>query len=157
MRRDLWHIHLCFVPATSTATCQPLDISLQGPLKVRLARCVAEHMSGEVVAAMDDGRPAKLDLRFAQLKAPLMRWVGRSLAELSGMEDLHRKAWAHVTVDEENMPEALRSAEEKQKRSELFVEQIPPAARCVDADDEHQSRRTRTSWTSGPLAGTTAS
>ena len=59
------------------------------------------------MVALDDGRPAMLDLRLAQLKVPLMRWVGRSLAELSGMEDLHRKAWAHVTVDDENMPEVL--------------------------------------------------
>ena len=94
MRRDLWHIHFCFVPATSTVTHQPPE-----------------------VAAMDDRRPAKLDLRLAQLGPPLMQWVGRSLAELPGMEDLHRKAWAHVTVDEENMPEVLRSAEEKHKRA----------------------------------------
>ena len=53
------------------------------------------------------------------------------------MEDLHGKAWALVTLDEENMREVLRSAEENFKRSELFVEQIPRAVQWVEADDEH--------------------
>ena len=79
---------------------------------------------------------------------------GWSLAEQSGMGTW--KAWAHVTVDEENIPEVLWSVEVKHQRSELFVEQKPRAVRWVEADEEHHVEEDE-NQASGPLAGTTAS
>ena len=79
---------------------------------------------------------AKLDLRLAQLKAPLMRWVGRSMAELSSMKELQWKAWAHGTVDEDNMPEVLRMAEEKHKKERACRRAAKRAVRWVEADHE---------------------
>ena len=95
-----------------------LPSARRGPLKVRLARSFAERMAGEVVAAMDDGRLAKLNIRLAQLKASPMRWVERSLAELSGMggptpEDVYPRRLTWRTC---------QSAEQKHKRGELLVE-----------------------------------
>ena len=129
MRRDLWHIHLCFVPATFTATCQPLDISFQVHLGVRLARCVAEHVAGEVVAAMDDGRPAKLDSPLTQLKEPLIRcpaWRTCTGRRGHTSQSTRRTCWRCSG-------EAQEGRSIRQTRM-LFVEQIPhppgPSGTC---------------------------
>ena len=82
------------------------------PLKVRLAWCVKgrerwwRRWTTGALPRWTCG---------SQLKTPLMRWVGRSLAELSRQDHLRGKACALVTADKEIVSEVLRSAEEKHK------------------------------------------
>ena len=79
---------------------------------------------------MDDWAPCQAGLAARAAEGTADAVGGAELDRAVRHGDLHRKAWATSQSE-------VRSADEKHKRGEFFVEQIPRAVRWVEADDEH--------------------